>query len=180
MTRLRDNSGRVLTFSGIKYRHNLLRVKRILTKLRINVSLTDFTRITSSIVWTTLLHTEPFRMSYTPGNMQKKENSDSGGQFTLICPIKKQAGNPNSLSWVHPKFLKWFNGRKWAGARAYKLPGQVYTSAHNTLILVVIKRVVKQAAGHCAAVLLRSCPFSLLVCRQCQPEATSTWISWSS
>lgn len=37
----RDNSGCVLTFSGIKYRHNLLRVKRILTKLRRNVALTD-------------------------------------------------------------------------------------------------------------------------------------------
>lgn len=41
MTRLRDNSGRVLTFAGIKYGHNLLRVKRILTKLIRNVSPTN-------------------------------------------------------------------------------------------------------------------------------------------
>lgn len=36
---------------------------------------------------------------------------------------------------------------------------------YNTLIVVVIKWVVKQAAGHCVAVLLCSCPFPLLTWR---------------
>ena len=44
----------------------------------------------------------------------------------------------------------------------FNSPGQVYTPAHNNLIVVVIKRVVKQAAGHCVAVLFRSAPAHFL------------------
>lgn len=57
------------------------------------------------------------------------------------------------------------------------IPGQVYTLARNTLIVMVIKRVVEQAAGHCVAELLCLLPASsinLKNSRQCQPEATES------